>query len=204
MDYSLIANIRYGYGPGLNPVTDATPEALIYNMLKEDSVAEFFPVSDWKSAIPLHTKTTEAFQAYKAGREPESSYRSLYELRAQAGNDFCKSLIGRAMYGNSAFKERLVFFWSDHFSISRHASSLLRLLTPCFVNDAIRPHVSGRFSEMLRAITFHPAMLHYLNLRGSTGARSLAGILKGRTPNENFARESVSYTHLTLPTIYSV
>ena len=60
MDYSLIANIRYGYGPGLNPVTDATPEALISNMLKEDSVAESFPVSDWKSTIPLHTKTTEA------------------------------------------------------------------------------------------------------------------------------------------------
>src|SRR5207253_10674873 len=54
---------------------------------------------------------------------------------------------------------------------------------------AIRPHVTGRFADMLAAVVGHPAMLLYLDNAVSIGPGSQAGIRRGRGLNENLARE---------------
>jgi uncharacterized protein (DUF1800 family) len=94
--------------------------------------------------------------------------------------------------------ERLVHFWSNHFSVSAQKPG-----TPFMVGphefDAIRPHVLGRFSDMLKAAVLHPAMLLYLDQFQSVGPnsrfqrlRARRGRANGAGPsglNENLARE---------------
>jgi hypothetical protein len=83
--------------------------------------------------------------------------------------------------------ERLVHFWSNHFAVS--VDKLLVIgLAGGFEADAIRPHVLGRFEDLLLAAVRHPAMLLYLDQARSAGPNSMAGA-RGRGLNENLARE---------------
>lgn len=86
------------------------------------------------------------------------------------------------------FRERLVWFWANHFTVSQRRGQVAPL-AGAYVRDAIRPHVAGRFGDMLLAAVRHPAMLLYLDNAGSTGPDSKAGLRFGRGLNENLARE---------------
>ena len=85
--------------------------------------------------------------------------------------------------------ERLVAFWSNHFAISVAKSGIARAGAGAFEREAIRPHVLGRFADMLRAVEQHPVMLHYLDNQLSIGPASQAGQRQKRGLNENLARE---------------
>jgi uncharacterized protein (DUF1800 family) len=86
------------------------------------------------------------------------------------------------------FRERMVWFWANHFTVSLRRGEVRPLLLP-YVQEAIRPHVTGRFSNMLGAVMRHPAMLWYLDNHDSMGPDSPAGIRNHRGLNENLARE---------------
>jgi uncharacterized protein (DUF1800 family) len=58
-----------------------------------------------------------------------------------------------------------------------------------FEREAIRPHVLGRFADMLKAVEQHPAMLFFLDNQQSLGPDSRAGQNRKRGLNENLARE---------------
>lgn len=89
--------------------------------------------------------------------------------------------------------ERLVWFWSNHFAVGVAKSGWQRITAGAFEREAVRPHVLGRFADMLKASTRHFAMLTYLDNSNSIGPNSPAG----RSPsgagraglNENLARE---------------
>ena len=87
------------------------------------------------------------------------------------------------------FVERLVEFWSNHFTVSIFNSGLLRLLAGPFEVEVIRPNLGGRFADMLVASTLHPAMLIYLNQNQSIGPNSMIGMRRNKGLNENLARE---------------
>lgn len=87
------------------------------------------------------------------------------------------------------FVERLVQFWSNHFAISRLKGSDVIASVGPFEREAIRPHVRGQFSDMVRAVARHPAMLLYLDNVRSIGPQSPLGQRSGRGLNENLARE---------------
>jgi uncharacterized protein (DUF1800 family) len=95
----------------------------------------------------------------------------------------------RAIMADSGFAERLVVFWSNHFCISAGKGGLARMWAGSFEREAIRPHVLGRFADMLRAVEQHPAMLFFLDNQQSLGPDSRAGINRNRGLNENLARE---------------
>jgi uncharacterized protein (DUF1800 family) len=95
----------------------------------------------------------------------------------------------RAMLSESGFTERLVVFWSNHFCISANKGELARMWAGSFEREAIRPHVLGRFSDMLKAVEQHPAMLFFLDNQQSLGPDSRAGQNRKRGLNENLARE---------------
>jgi uncharacterized protein (DUF1800 family) len=72
----------------------------------------------------------------------------------------------------------------------------LGTLAGAFEVEAIRPHVLGRFEDMLLAVERHPAMLLYLDQARSTGPASalarraaMANPERQRGLNENLARE---------------
>jgi uncharacterized protein (DUF1800 family) len=94
----------------------------------------------------------------------------------------------------SPFHERLALFWANHFTVSAEKPVIFAVVGS-FEREAIRPHVGGRFVDMLMASTKHPAMILYLdnNLSvrpgfqgpafGAPNAPRLTGL------NENLARE---------------
>ncbi len=95
----------------------------------------------------------------------------------------------RAVIADCGFLERLVVFWSNHFCISANKGELARMWAGSFEREAIRPHVLGRFSDMLKAVEQHPAMLFFLDNQQSLGPDSRAGQNRKRGLNENLARE---------------
>ena len=95
----------------------------------------------------------------------------------------------RAVQADCGFTERLVAFWSNHFCISASKGELARMWAGAFEREAIRPHVLGHFSDMLKAVEQHPAMLFFLDNQQSLGPDSRAGQNRKRGLNENLARE---------------
>ena len=95
----------------------------------------------------------------------------------------------RAVIADCGFVERLVAFWSNHFCISANKGGLARMWAGSFEREAIRPHVLGRFGDMLKAVEQHPAMLFFLDNQQSLGPESRAGLNRNRGLNENLARE---------------
>jgi uncharacterized protein (DUF1800 family) len=95
----------------------------------------------------------------------------------------------RATLADCGFTERLVAFWSNHFCISAVKGELARIWAGSFEREAIRPHVHGRFADMLKAVEQHPAMLFFLDNQQSLGPDSRAGQNRKRGLNENLARE---------------
>ncbi|MBR0836545.1 DUF1800 family protein [Bradyrhizobium manausense] len=95
----------------------------------------------------------------------------------------------RAVMVDCGFTERLVVFWSNHFCISASKGELARMWAGAFEREAIRPHVLGRFADMLKAVEQHPAMLFFLDNQQSLGPDSRAGQNRKRGLNENLARE---------------
>ncbi|MBD8626045.1 DUF1800 domain-containing protein [Oxalobacteraceae sp. CFBP 8753] len=101
-----------------------------------------------------------------------------------------------ALQSSTPFVERLVHFWANHFAISVDKVPVLGFAAS-FEADAIRPHVLGRFEDLLLATARHPAMLLYLDQSASTGPDSVAARrASAKAPdrptrglNENLARE---------------
>ena len=97
----------------------------------------------------------------------------------------------RAIYSNRQLQEVLVDFWYNHFNVDMNKGADRRLV-PAYERDAIRPHVLGRFRDLLGATAASPAMLFYLDnwqsvapdqVRRPNGKRPTRGL------NENYARE---------------
>jgi uncharacterized protein (DUF1800 family) len=74
---------------------------------------------------------------------------------------------------DKAFAERLVHFWSNHFAVSAD-KGVVYGIAGTLENEAIRPHVNGRFVELLTAVETHPAMIAFLDNQNSTGKDSEA------------------------------
>ncbi|THD63067.1 MAG: DUF1800 family protein [Bradyrhizobium sp.] len=109
----------------------------------------------------------------------------------------------RAVIADCGFAERLVVFWSNHFCISANKGELGRMWAGSFEREAIRPHVLGRFGDMLKAVEQHPAMLFFLDNQQSLGPDSRAGQNRKRGLNENLAREIMELHTLGVGSGYS-
>src|SRR6195256_6276713 len=127
---------------------------------------------------------SEAMQpnAPKQPAQPLNIIQKTYRAEALAR-------LQRAVIADCGFVERLVVFWSNHFCISANKGELARIWAGSFEREAIRPYVLGRFSDMLKAVEQHPAMLFFLDNQQSLGPDSRAGQNRNRGLNENLARE---------------
>jgi uncharacterized protein (DUF1800 family) len=115
----------------------------------------------------------------------ERGMRAQAQYRAEA-----IAHLAEALATPEPFRERLVAFWANHFTVSRRGPPATGAVGH-FVREAIRPHVTGRFQDMLLAVIRHPAMLAYLDNAGSIGPGSPVGLRTGRGLNENLAREAL-------------
>lgn len=93
------------------------------------------------------------------------------------------------------FPERLVHFWANHFAVSADKQTVIGFVGN-YENEAIRPHIMGKFADLLIAAVRHPAMLLYLDQAQSFGPDSTfatrvrnRGNRQAPGLNENLARE---------------
>src|SRR4051794_6828602 len=111
-----------------------------------------------------------------------------------------KAKLDAAVAAEIGFAERLVWFWSNHFCVS---AEKVPNMAGGYEREAIRPHILGRYVDMLLAVEGHPAMLVYLDNFISIGPNSVAGINRTRGLNENLAREILELHTLGVRTGYS-
>lgn len=123
-----------------------------------------------------------------ARRDPEAHRAYITENRREAARGVNAIMSHRATT-DAPFHERLVRFWSNHFSISQQSKAKVIPFAFDYERSAIRPHVTGNFYDMLLATARHPAMSLYLDNAASIGPNSDAGRNGGKGLNENYARE---------------
>ena len=113
--------------------------------------------------------------------DPEQK-KAAQQAFQQAMNDRGKQAaarsILRALYAPDQLRERMVWFWFNHFNVHLYKANI-RVMIGDYEDRAIRPFAMGRFRDLLSATLRHPAMLRYLD-----NADNAAGHL-----NENYARE---------------
>jgi uncharacterized protein (DUF1800 family) len=129
-------------------------------------------INDEIRALRDAAKMAKGTPDYEAAQK---SYRQrLVDYARQAAT---RSLL-RDLYSKNQLKEQLTWFWMNHFNVSQNKADI-RALVGDYEETAIRPHVLGKFRDLLAATVFHPAMLQYLD-----NAQNAAGHV-----NENYARE---------------
>ena len=83
--------------------------------------------------------------------------------------DVKEGKVYRALYSNRQLEEVLVDFWFNYFNVFENKNvapqppNAVRTLLGSYERDAIRPHVLGKFKDLLLATARHPAMLYYLD-----------------------------------------
>lgn len=183
-----MAAFRFGYGLPLPDAAPVDPAAMAKALAGPDLAAVRWPGEGLKDLLPLHQAANSARAGAVRSDEGRDFYRTLLDRIDAAYLHGLRVTMARAVGAPDGFRERLVWFWRDHFSTMARTRPD-RVLGVAMVEDAIRPHVAGRFADLLTAATLHPAMLVYLDQFRSVGPSSAFGQRRKRGLNENLARE---------------
>ena len=205
-----IAQNRFGLGAG-PPEVAADPKSALLLQLQayQQTPAALSGLSDsttlgstYAARMADASGVTDEAQKMAARREVRQWTRQVYR-------DEIDARMSAALTTPTPFIERLVHFWSNHFAISVQKPQVY-LLAGAFEREVVRPHVLGRFEDMLLAAERHAAMLIYLDQGQSSGPGSAAAVRaanRGRRGrfgiNENLAREIMELHTLGVRSGYS-
>lgn len=229
MSTSYLASNRFGLGRRFNdaPVEDA--QAWLTHQLDA-----FDPRPPVIAALPGREAIAADFVAYqdnsrtarqsKKRRAETNGMASSNEDRAAQDAELVRlgrsairgqylaaanARLTNALSTDTDFPERLVHFWSNHFAVSADKLPVIGFAGN-FEFEAIRPHIMGRFSDLLTAAVRHPAMLLFLDQAVSFGPDSPIATRQKRRQgkpvtglNENLAREIMELHTLGVRTGYS-
>jgi uncharacterized protein (DUF1800 family) len=196
MNATAIALNRFGLGARPDEPAPADPQRWLLSQFDQ---YEAMP-APWKSVSRTPALVDVWLAQQRAARQaPEGQRAGIREAYLRKGREeyvaAANARITSALQTATPFVERLVHFWANHFAVS--VDKLLVVgLAGGYEADAIRPHVLGRFEDLLLAVVRHPGMLLYLDQAQSIGPASPAGkraqdrqASRGRGLNENLARE---------------
>lgn len=147
-----LAAIRLGFGlsPLMPPPADV--EAVLAGAANAGPGPEAVTTD---TAREIATRFRLGLQALREDRpEPPEAQEAGRLLGTLPLEDLRRRVI-RALDDPIGFGERLVQFWSDHFTV-RAINKVNNALAMAFVDEAIRPHVNGRFEDMFLAADTHP------------------------------------------------
>ena len=203
----IIAVNRFGLGaaPGELAAAAADPRSWLTKQIKDDAlpIPEFGTLASSGEGLKAYPRWIASLGTARnamsggsgaASRTVEGTFREQLGPIMQAE---VSAWLAAAASTPTPFRERLVWFWSNHFTVSAE-KALVFALVGSFEREAIRPHVGGHFADMLLAASRHPAMILYLDnhlsvrkgwrARGLRASRSTA-FPAPRDLNENLARE---------------
>jgi uncharacterized protein (DUF1800 family) len=186
------ALIRFGLGRRGGEAAPGNPDAWLARQLDGPDPALAVPGSSFADGLIALREDREEREALKLTGVPpgapgaESAPHRVRDMIRADGKALADHVLGTDM----PFRERLVWFWANHFTVSVRRPECAALVMP-FLREAIRPNVNARFVGMLFAVMRHPAMLTYLDNAQSIGPNSPVGLKTHRGLNENLARESL-------------
>jgi uncharacterized protein (DUF1800 family) len=191
-----LAEHRFGYGPSPSVPPPENVAGMLAELGSVDHAQTRFPIPPFhvlQDALALrirfntyarkHPDTAEGKEALKKVRQ------ILRDMRGEHSQWFVQTQL-RRITARHGFRERLTAFWADHFT-AIGGGGLLRFASPLYVEEAVRPNITGHFGDLLTACVTHPLMLNYLDQNTSVGPNSrMAKRRNGRRGlNENLARE---------------
>lgn len=205
------AAIRFGCGlsPSLRP--PASSAEMLTLLAGPDRAAEAFPIPGGEAAYANFLAIREVRRLKRTAKtdaERAEAKKQRKQVQRKVANEVAnwlsQTLLRRAL-AEDGFRERLTAFWADHFTAVGRQPGLRRAMVT-YAEDAIRPHVTGRFPDMLRTVATHPFMLDYLDQGRSAGPNSVAALgkknkIKGL--NENLAREMLELHTLGVDAPYT-
>jgi uncharacterized protein (DUF1800 family) len=98
---------------------------------------------------------------------------------AEIGRELAAQKLIRAVQSRRQLEEVLDDFWFNHFNVSEGKGRTLWYLIS-YERDVLRPHLFGKFRDLLGATTHAPAMLFYLD--------NWTSVREGFRPRENWRR----------------
>lgn len=203
-----VAVTRFGMGarPGEIAVVSADPQGWLEGQIRRGGAA--LPDGDFPDTearlvdfnaylrdireVRQERRQTPQTATPMAGAPMEQEPRTPEETSRRAlAQSTAAQFLARAQLGAmtaEGFAERWALFWSNALTASATKFQSAVFLGQ-YEREAIRPHVFGRFEDLLVAAESHPAMLLYLDQAQSVGPNSVLGERRDAGLNENLARE---------------
>lgn len=191
----VVNRLAFGPRPGdLQKINDMGVDAYIRRQLSPETIEEDLRLNKKLDGIrTLGLTPTQLYLEYPpyaksmAGDKGRSARREARQKAKVVIVNAQKARLMRAVESPRQLQEVLVDFWFNHFNI-HVAKGQGNIWTGAFEEQAIRPHVLGRFRDLLGATAKHPAMLYYLdNFKNITPSAKRSKGPQGI--NENYARE---------------
>ncbi|MEL6597093.1 MAG: DUF1800 domain-containing protein [Pseudomonadota bacterium] len=191
-----LAMRRFGTGLAAQSAPPADAGDLLADLAGPDAVGTRYTVP---SSALYRDLDAEIVRLRRAKRASENSAKierfdaQTSAAKAQAGAlqlAAVKARVARGVAAPIGFRERLEWFWADHFTVRSLGGISGRALS-AFSNEAVRPQVTGRFADLLKAVVVEPLMLRSLDQDRSVGPNSPFAKRRGMGLNENYARELI-------------
>jgi uncharacterized protein (DUF1800 family) len=131
-----------------------------------------------RALVGAYEEEAKRLKDLPEGEGRKARHKELNERYKFVVEEAQRRRIIRALYSTNQLQEQLTWFWFNHFNVFQ-GKEKVRLVVADYEENAIRPHVFGRFRDLLLATLMHPAMLLYLD-----NAQNAVGHV-----NENYARE---------------
>lgn len=188
-----LAEVRFGTGLSSYHAPPAGIAGMLASMRGPDRIAAAIPIQRFAEAEPRVSDLRQLRRERNAmtgaaGAAAQERLEVAQRAARAAEERQLAATIARGVATTDGLRERLALFWADHFAVAARTSFARHMVEP-YVEEAIRPHLTGPFEVMLIAAATHPMMLEYLDQSQSVGPSSAFGLRSGRGLNENLARE---------------
>lgn len=187
---SLIGARRLGFGVDAAKAPAAIADAKS-GFLEQLTKSSAFAAPDLLTTDAAMDLFVARAAVIKAGGAAPDADRTAFAKFPTSGEVLERDLgvrLARIVATDRPLIERLALHWLNHFTAAIAEQPFAYFLSS-FEREAIRPHMLGRFADLLVAATTHPAMLAYLNNRNSIGPSTPRGARGRKGLNENHARE---------------
>jgi uncharacterized protein (DUF1800 family) len=176
----LLNRITFGARPGdVERVRDIGTPKYLEEQLHPERIDDSATDARLRELRSIHMSTSELLQRYPRPAQAQRRMGPVADMPRQILLELQAQKIIRAAHSQRQLHEVMTDFWFNHFNVF-WGKNALRWLTTNYELQVIRPHVLGKFRDLLRATATSPAMLFYLDNHLSS---SIKGI------NENYGRE---------------
>ena len=152
-----------------------------------------FSIKQRLERLDKHITYRNKVQAENIDRQEKNKRLKASRKEADVDKYDVYKLWNSAIYDNDIFKQRLLHFWTNHFTVGG-SNGFRNFVIGDLIHNVIYKNLNGSFDDLLYLVTTHPGMLDYLDNQTSIGENSIEAKSrrkKGKHAglNDNLARE---------------